>query len=186
MKKSRAIASFMISNLLALTIPVFINPHKADANDYSENLCRRTVVGTYLATLTQANSTSSQPSSYREIITFTADGNLIANDSNANGVPGSSNPDDQPFGPSQGSWKCTGNNEIVAKALDFNFPSGSLLGNIAVAEYHLRFNPQTFTVNGTYKYSYYDLNKNPLDQKTKPLPYGVFEYSFQGVKLKAD
>lgn len=71
----------MIGGLLALTIPVFINPHKAEANDYSENQCRKAVVGTYLATLTQTNSTSGQPSSYREIITFTADGNLIANDS---------------------------------------------------------------------------------------------------------
>lgn len=92
-------------------------------SDYSQNLCRRAVVGTYLATLTQTNSTSGQPSSYREIITFTADGNLIANDSFAGGVPGSSNLADQPFGALQGSWKCTGNNKIVAKALNFNFAS---------------------------------------------------------------
>ncbi|MEH1900592.1 MAG: hypothetical protein V7L04_04045 [Nostoc sp.] len=186
MKKSRAIASLMISSLLTLTIPVFINPHKADANDYSENLCRQAVVGTYLATLIQTNSTSGQPSSFREITTFIADGNLIANDSFAGGVPGSSNLADQPFSPLQGSWKCTKNNEIVAKAFLFSFRSGSLPGNIVVNEYHLRFSPQTQTVNGTYKYSYYDLNKSPLDQKTKPLPYGVFEFSYQGVKLKAD
>ncbi|MHC5720726.1 MAG: hypothetical protein ACYTX0_54095, partial [Nostoc sp.] len=110
----------MISGVLALTIPVFINPHKADANDSSENLCQRAVVGTYLATLTQTNSTSGQPLSFREIATFTADGNIIANDSLANGVPGSSKPDDQPFGTIQGSWKCSGNNEIVAKALNFS------------------------------------------------------------------
>lgn len=186
MKNSRTIASLMIGGLLALTIPVFINPHKADANDYSENLCRQAVVGTYLATLNQTNSTSGQPSSFREITTFTADGNLIANDSFAGGIPGSSNFADQPFSALQGSWKCTGNNKIVAKALFFAFPSGSLPGSIGVNEYYLTFNPRTRTVNGTYKYSFYDLNNSPLDQNTQPLPYGTFEFSYQGVKLKAD
>ncbi|MEH1930014.1 hypothetical protein [Nostoc sp.] len=186
MKNSRAIASLMISSVLALTIPVFINPHKADASDYSENLCRRTVVGTYLATASQTNFTSGQPSSYREIITFTADGNLIANDSNAGGVPGSSNPNDQPFGVIQGTWKCTENNKIVAKALNFSFPSGSLAGNIVLTEYQLTFNPQTGTVNGSGKFNFFNLNKSPLDQKTQPLPIPPFKFSYQGVKLKAD
>ena len=152
-KNSRYFVSFMISGLLAVTIPVFINPHKADANEYSENLCRKSVVGTYLSTVNQTNSTSGQPSSYRETITFTADGNLIANDSTAGGIPGSSNPVDQPFGPGQGRWKCTGNNEIVAKLLSFSFPSGSLPGNIIVVEYHLSFNPQARTVNGNVSYN---------------------------------
>ena len=185
-RKSRVIASLMISSLLALTILVFINSHKANANDYSENLCRRAVVGTYLATLTQTNSTSSQPSSFREITTFLADGNLIANDSFAGGVPGSSKLADQPFSALQGSWKCTENNKIVAKALLFSFASGSLPSNIGVNEYYLTFNPRTRTLNGTYKYSFYDLNNSPLDKKTQLLPYGVFEFSYQAVKLKAD
>jgi hypothetical protein len=58
--------------------------------------------------------------------------------------------------------------------------------SIGVNEYYLTFNPRTRTVNGTYKYSFYDLNNSPLDQNTQPLPYGTFEFSYQGVKLKAD
>lgn len=183
MKNSKSIASLMISGLLALTIPVFINPHKVDANEYSENRCRQSVVGTYLSTANQTNSTSGQPTSYREIITFTADGNLIANDSTAGGVPGSSDPVDQPFGSVQGIWKCSGKNEIVAKVLNFGFPSGSLPGYIAVTEYRLRFNPQTRTVNGNLTYNLFDLNSNPLDRNTQPLPGGPFEFSYSGEKL---
>ncbi|MEH1937240.1 MAG: hypothetical protein V7L14_26755 [Nostoc sp.] len=186
MKKSRYIASLMISSLLALTIPSFINPHKADASDSSENLCSRAVVGTYLATANQTNSTSGKPSSYREIITLTADGNLIANDSNAGGVPGSSNPNNQPFSPIQGSWKCNGNNKIIAKTFNFSFPSGSLAGNIVLTEYQLTFNPRTGTVNGNGKFSFFGLNNSPLDQNTKPLPIPPFEFSYQAVKIKAD
>ncbi len=185
MKNSKVI-SLMIGGFLALTLPVFINPHKADADNYSENLCRRAVVGTYLATLDQTNSTPGQPSSFREITTFTEDGNIIANDSFAGGVPGSSKLEEQPFGPLQGSWKCTGKNKIVGKALNFTYPSGSLPGGIVVNEYDLTFNPRTRSVSGTFKYSFYDLNSNPMDQNTQPLPLGIFELSYEGVKVEAE
>lgn len=168
---------------LALTIPTFMTSRQAVAND--SNGCR-SVVGTYLATANQTNSASGQPSSYREIITLTADGNLIANDSIAGGVPGSSNPSDQPFGAIQGRWKCTENNKIVAKALNFSFPSGSLLGNIVLTEYQLTFNPQTGTVNGKGNFNAFDLNKSPLDQNAQPQPNTLFEFSYQGVKLKPE
>ncbi|MEH1771149.1 MAG: hypothetical protein ACYTXE_38135 [Nostoc sp.] len=185
MKKSRAIASsLMISSLLTSMIPILMSPEKADARNYLENLCSEAVVGTYLATAKQTNSTSGQPSLYREIITFTADGNVIANDSTAGGVPGSSNPVDQPFGPVQGSWKCSGNNDIVVKVLNFGFPSGSLPGYIAFTNYYLKFNPQTRAVNGNLAYNLYNINSNPLDQNTKPLSGGPFKFSYQGVKLK--
>ncbi len=185
MRSNRSVTTLLIGGLLALTSPVLMNPNKADANEYVVNQCRQSVFGTYLSTANQTNSNSGQPSSFREIITFSADGNLIANDSNASGVPGSSNPADQPFGSIQGTWKCTGNNEIVAKALAFSFASGSLPGNIALGEFHLTFNPQTRAVNGKLTISnFYDLNSNPLAQNTQPLPGGPFEYSYQGVKLK--
>ncbi len=169
-----------------MTLVVFINPHKANANDYSENLCRQAVVGTYLATANQTNSTSGQPSSYRELITFTGDGNVIANDSTAGGVPGSSAPALQPFGTVQGIWKCTENNQILVKAPNFTFASGSLPGSIALSNYSLRFNPKTGTVNGNLTYNFYDLNSNPLNQNTQPLPGGPYQFSYHGVKLKAD
>jgi hypothetical protein len=183
MRSNRSVATFMISGLLALTTPFFVNPHKADANDYSENQCRKSVVGTYLSTVTQTNTNSGQPTSYREIITFTAEGNLIANDSTAGGVPGSSNPADQPFGPIQGTWKCVGNNKIVAKVLNFGFLSGSLPSYIAVTEYQLSFNPRTRTVNGSVTYDLFDLNSNPLDPNTQPLPGGPFEFNYSGGQL---
>ena len=183
MRSNRSVATFMISGLLALTTPVFVNTHQASADEYSQNRCRQSVVGTYLSTATQTNSTSGQPTSYREIITFTADGNLIANDSTAGGVPGSSNPVEQPFGPLQGTWTCTVNNEIVAKVLNFGFPSGSLPGYIAVTEYRLRFNPQTRTVSGNLTYDLFDLNSNPLDPNTQLIPGGPFEFSYSGKKL---
>ena len=180
MKNSIYFASLMISSLLALTIPVLINPHKADASDSSENLCRRAVVGTYLATSTVGNSTN------REVITFKADGNLIANDSNAGGVPGSPNPADQPFGPVQGTWKCIGNNKIVAKALDFGYAAGSLPGSITVVEYQLTFNPQAGTVSGNGTFNFFGSNSNPLDPNTQPLSGQPFQFSYQGTKLKAE
>jgi len=183
MRSNRSVATLMIGGLLALTSPVFMNPHKADANEYFVNQCRKSVVGTYLSTANQTNSNSGQPLSSREIITFTADGNLIGNDSIAGGVPGSSNAADQPFGPIQGTWKCTGNNEIVAKVLTFGFSSGSLPGYIALTEYHLKFDPATGTVKGNLMYNLFDLNSNPLAQNTQPLPGGPFTFSYSGKKL---
>ena len=168
--------------LLALTIPTFMTGSQAVADD--SNGCK-SVVGTYLATATQTNSASfGQPSSYREIITFTADGNVIANDSIAGGVPGSSDQAVQPFGPLQGRWKCTGNNQIVVKLFNFNFASGSLPATLALTNYSLSFNPQTGTLNGNLTYDNYDLNSNPLDQNTQPFPGGPYSFSYQGVKDK--
>lgn len=183
MRSNRSVATLMISGLLALTAPVFINADKVGANEYFENRCGQAVIGTYLSTATQTNATGGQPTSYREIITLSADGNLIANDSTAGGVPGSSNPVEQPFGPVQGTWTCGRNNEIVAKVLNFGFPSGSLPGYIAVTEYRLRFNPQTRTLNGNLTYDLFDLNSNPLDENTQPIPGGPFEFSYSGEKL---
>jgi len=186
MKNNTAVASLVISSLLALTIPGVINPQKADADDYNGNLCSKGVVGTYLATNTQGNATTPS-STNRELLTLTADGNLIANDSNAGGVPGSSNPVDQPFGPIQGSWKCIGKNKIVATAIDFSFASGSLPTNITLVEYQLTFNPQAGTVTGKGSFNFYDINSNPLEQNTQPLPPGTpFQFNYQGVKVKAN
>ena len=182
-RSNRSVATLMISGLLALTTPVVINAEKVGANEYFANQCNPAVVGTYLSTATQTNAASGQPTSYREIITLSADGTLIANDSTAGGVPGSSNPVEQPFGPIQGTWTCTRNNEIVAKVLNFGFPSGSLPGYIAVTEYRLRFNPQTRTLNGNLSYDLFDLNSNPLDKNTQPNPDGPFEFSYSGEKL---
>lgn len=137
---TRSVATLIISGLLALTAPVFINADKVGANEYFETQCGQAVIGTYLATAIQTNTTAGQPTPYREIITLTVDGNFIANTSTAGGVPGSSNPVEQPFSPGQGTWTCTSNNEIVAKMLNFGFPSGTLpklnrlnLGNAVVA-----------------------------------------------------
>lgn len=186
MKTIKSLGTLTLCVLSAFGTSVVLNTQQAKANDYSENLCRQAVVGTYLATANQTNSTSGQPSSYRELITFTGDGNVIANDSTAGGVPGSSAPALQPFGTVQGIWKCTGNNQILVKAPNFTFASGSLPANIALSNYSLRFNPQTGTVNGNLTYNFYDLNSNPLNQNTQPLPGGPYQFSYHGVKLKAD
>ena len=183
MRSNRTVATLIIGGLLTLTAPVLINADKVNANEDFENQCGQEVIGTYLSTATQTNATDGQPTSYREIVTLGADGNLIANDSTAGGVPGSSNPVEQPFGPVQGAWTCERNNEIVAKVLNFGFPSGSLPGYIAVTEYRLRFNPQTRTLNGNLSYDLFDLNSNPLDKNTQPNPDGPFEFSYSGEKL---
>ncbi len=65
MRSNRSVATLMIGGLLALTSPVFMNPHKADANEYFVNQCRKSVVGTYLSTANQTNSNSGQPLSSR-------------------------------------------------------------------------------------------------------------------------
>ncbi|MEH2424517.1 MAG: hypothetical protein V7K48_27490 [Nostoc sp.] len=184
MKNNFAVVSLVISSLLALTIPGVINPSAADADDYYGNLCGKGIVGTYLAISTSGNTTPSL--TYRELLTLTADGNLIANDSNAGGVPGSSNPLEQPFGTVQGSWKCIGKNKIVATALNFTFRSGSLPANIVPGKYQLTFNPQTGTVSGNYSMNFYDINSNPLNKNTQPLPPATpTQFNYQGVKVKA-
>lgn len=186
MKKNKAFASLVISSLLALTIPVFINPKAADADDYNRSLCSKGIVGTYLSTFTQGNTTTPS-STFRELLTLTADGNVIANDSNAGGVPGSSNPVDQPFGPIQGSWKCIGKNKIVFKGLGFSFASGSLPTNIVLGELQLTFNPQAGTVSGNGSFNFYDINSNPLEENTQPLPPGTpIQLEYRGVKVKAN
>ena len=183
-KSSTALATCALSVLAA---SVVMSPLQGDAKPVtSTHNCQQLVVGTYLATANQTNSTSGQPASYREIITFTADGNLIASDSTAGGVPGSSEPAEQPFGTVQGEWKCTSNNEIVAKALNFGFVSGTLPGYIAVTEYHLRFNQDSQVVEGNLVYNLYDLNSNPLDRDTQPLPGGPFEFNYKGQSLMTD
>jgi hypothetical protein len=60
--------------LLALTIPTFMTPRQAVADELKENGCQ-SIVGTYLAT---ATSISDATSVSRELITFNKDGNFTA------------------------------------------------------------------------------------------------------------
>lgn len=148
--------------LLALTIPTFMTPSQAVADELQEDGCK-SVVGTYLATATAVSDPTSVSS---ELITFNKDGNFTATDSNSGGNPNAATFDSQPFGPIHGSWKCTENQEIIAKGFNFNYQTPKVPASISITTYKLRFNSKTQTVTGKTSFDAYDLKSTPQN----PIP----------------
>ena len=169
--------------LLALTIPTFMAPRQAVADEAKKNDCQ-SVVGTYLATST---STSDATSFSRELITFNRDGNFTAADSNAGGDPDATSFENQPFGPLHGSWKCTGNQEIVAKGFNFNYQTRKgLAASISITTYKLKFNSTTQTVTGVTSFDAYDLNSTPQNPIQLPNIGGPFLSNYVGNRITAE
>ena len=166
--------------LLALTIPTFMTNHQAIADELKGNGCQ-SVVGTYLATATSASDATSFS---RELITFNKDGNFTATDSNAGGDPDATSFFDQPFGPIHGSWKCTGNGEIVAKGFNFNYQTcKGLAPSISITAYKLNFNPKTQTVTGSTSFDAYDFNSTPQNPVRQPSIGGPFVSNYVGNRI---
>ena len=163
-RRTRAVATFAICTLSAVSVPDVLNLNKVkakpatdyrnEAPNYRDADCRSLVSGTYLTTLSQDGTTAS-----RAIITLTQDGNIFVVDSNQGGVPGAFNP----FGDSQGAWKCTGNREITATTLNFSYPGSEGPGSLARQNFRVTFDPSTGAVQGTLTRRFFNLNANPLE-----------------------
>ena len=150
MKTRNAFATLMMSVLSALTIPVLVNPHKAEAE--STTNCLQFVTGTYLTTLF-ANF-----GSFRGITTFTRDGNFVATASIQSG-----DPNIPPFSNTQGSWKCISDKEITATGLSFNYPTATLPDSITRSDFRVIFDPKDGTFQQTAILRTFDLNADPLN-----------------------
>jgi hypothetical protein len=164
--------------LLALTIPTLMTPPQAVAES-TENDCQ-SVVGTYLAKSTSVSDATSVSS---ELITFNKDGNFTATDSNAGGDPDATTFLNQPFGPIHGSWKCTANQEIIAKGFNFNYQTRKgLAASISITTYKLKFNSRTQTVTGVTSFDAYDLNSTPQNPIRLPIG-GPFLSNYAGNRI---
>ncbi|MEH2178098.1 hypothetical protein [Nostoc sp.] len=154
--------------LLLVMISNMVNMHKVSAHPITD--CRKLVTGTYLATV------SGDFGSFRSIVTFTQDGNYFATASNQSGVPSV-----QPYGNTQGSWKCIGDREITVTTLNFNYQTATLPASIARGDYHATFDPKTETVEvkkATLRI--FNINANPLVDDA-PVA-GTFTFTGQRVK----
>jgi hypothetical protein len=166
--------------LLALTIPTFVTPHQAIADESKENSCE-SVVGTYLATSTSVSDPTSVSS---ELITFNKDGNFTATDSNSGGDPDATSFFSQAFGPIHGSWKCTRNQEIIAKGFNFNYQTRTgFPPSISISRYKLRFNSRTQTVTGETSFDVYELNSTPQNPIRLPNIGGPFQSNYVGNRI---
>lgn len=156
MKTRNAVVTLTICVLLALTTTFFANLPKVLAQPITD--CRLLVTGTYFTT------NSGDFGSFPSIITFTQDGNFFTTASTQSGDSSV-----QPYGESQGSWKCTSSGEITAKVLSFNYPTATLPGSIGRADVRATFDPKNGIVQGTAAVRAFDLNANPLNDDAKVL-----------------
>jgi hypothetical protein len=169
--------------LLALTIPTLITPRQALAEELEQRGCGA-VVGTYLATST---SVSDPNSSSSELITFNKDGNFTATDSNSGGDPDATTFENQAFGPIHGSWKCKGNQEIIAKGFNFNYQTRKgLPPSISITTYKLKYNSKTQTVTGTTSFDAYAINSTPQNPIRLPEIGGPFLSNYTGNRITAE
>jgi hypothetical protein len=163
-----------------MTIPTVMTPSQAVADDNHTKNCE-SIVGSYLATSTSVNDPNNKS---RELITFNKDGNFTATDSNSGGDPDATKFFDQPFGPIHGSWKCIGNQEIIAKGFNFNYKSRKgLPASLSLVTYKLKFNSQTQTITGLTTFDVVDANSNPQNPIRLPNYGGPFKSNFVGNRI---
>ena len=167
MKTLKSLAQLAICTLLALSIAVFTNLHKASAESLAD--CRKNVTGTYLYT-------TSDLGLFRGIITYNQDGNFISSTSNqSTGIALSP----QPYSDVQGSWKCISDTEIVGTVLNFNYPTATLPGSITRSDSRVTFDPKAGTVAGTVAGRTFSLNANPLKDDAPVLA----SFTFTGLRI---
>ena len=166
--------------LLALTIPTLMTPGQAVAD---ESDCQ-SVVGSYLATST---SPTDPTSASRELITFNSDKTFTATDSNSGGDPDATSFSDQPFGPIHGSWKCKGNQEIVAQGFNFNYQTRKgVPASISITKYKLKLNSTTQTITGSTSFDAYDIKSTPQNPIRLPNIGGPFLSNYVGNRITAE
>lgn len=169
MKIRNVFARMTICMLSTLTLFNFVNQQKVKAESTTD--CRQLLTGTYLSTLT------ADFGSFRGITTFNRDGNFIATVSIQNGVPNV-----PPFSNTQGSWKCTSNNEIIATGLDFNYQTSDSPATISRTDINGTFNPKDGTLKETIILRTFDLNANPFLDNA-PV---VATFTVTGQRIKAE
>lgn len=175
MKIRKAFVAFTVCALCSLNIANIFSPDRVKAETQIENsdnlsACRKLVVGTYFILYKDLPT--------RSLLTFTQDGNFFAIDSIQGGIEGLVTP----FSDAHGSWKCNGNQEVSAITLSFTYQTTEAAGRINRAEFHLKFNSKTETVEGTVTIRFFDLTANPLQDTTPP----VATYIFSGQRVTAD
>ncbi|MDF5716394.1 MAG: hypothetical protein PUP93_21570 [Rhizonema sp. NSF051] len=162
-RKVSALACAIATAIVGIDFSLGVKPAHADTD------CRKVVTGTYLTT------NSGDFGSFRSLITFTQDGNFFATASNQSGVPSI-----QPYGNTQGSWKCTSDREITATTLDFNYPTATLPGAISKSDFRATFDPKNGTVQATATLRSFSLDANPLNDDAPVV--GTFTFTGQRVK----
>lgn len=137
------------------------------------------VEGTYLTTVADIEGVFMS----RGLITFTADGNFIVNDSRQAGVPGVF----EPFSSGQGAWVCAEKAPdrlaVKAAALTFTFPSADRRASIARVDYTATVDPESNKVTGKIALKFSpegDLEiSNPIKQPGEVLE----EFQFSGERV---
>ncbi len=108
------------------------------------------LAGTYLTTVTDIEDVFAS----RGLITFTADGSFLVNDSGQGGTPGVF----QPFSLGQGAWKCNGKQADKVKAeavsLTFVLPSADQPQSFGRVDYRAELDLKTQEIAGSIKLSF--------------------------------
>ncbi|GAB1539769.1 hypothetical protein NUACC21_24360 [Scytonema sp. NUACC21] len=145
------------------------------ANSYFNKAnCRNLAIGKYLAKI----STLDGRFVYRLMVTLAQDGNVFVADSNQRTVPSIF----KGFANARGAWKCVGNSELIAIALNFSHPPAQGTVNIGRTDYRVTLNPQTKTVQGSVQLRFFDLSANPFEENG--LDGGMFSFTGQRVIAK--
>lgn len=176
MKINQSLVTSAICVLSAFTIPDALSPRSVEAQtvtDTSRANCGKLVTGTYLITISQNGNFAS-----RSLITLDGARNFFVVDSNQGGVPGVFNA----FSDSQGAWKCSGNQEITSRTLNFGYPGDEGPASLARIDYRVTFNPENRKVEGTITLRFFDLNANPLKDNA-PV---AGRFTFTGQRVTAD
>ncbi|WP_298914028.1 hypothetical protein [uncultured Nostoc sp.] len=177
MKTRNAFVKLTICLLLALTTTFLVNIHQVSAQPITD--CSKLVTGTYITT-----TKSDEFGLFRGILTFTQDGNIVSVSSNQaapSPLDQSGVPSVQPFGTTQGSWKCTSDTKITATTFTFWYPTATLPGLIARNDVRMTFDPKNGIVQGTSTLRSFSLNANPLNDQA-PVG-GTFSFTGQRVIL---
>lgn len=177
MRTPKTFVTLTLCILVALIIAVGLNSRLVAAQlEGKTNLskCSRFVMGAYLTTISDVNDNFSS----RGVITLTQDGNLFVIDSNQGGVKGSFNP----FGDTQGAYKCIANREITATGINFGFPGDFGVNDIARSDIRASFSQDTQTVQGTITVLSFALKANPLEDEGSV----VGTFPFIGQRINAN
>jgi hypothetical protein len=142
MQQRRLAVRFGIYGMLALAGTVaLLNPRLASADEGSNG-------GSYVTTVKDANGNFSS----RGVITLHADHTMSVIDSGQGGPAFL-------FSSQLGAWKPDGKGGVVAKTIDFDFPSV----DVARVDYTIKFNSTGTQITGTITLTVFPLQGNPLD-----------------------
>lgn len=136
--------------ILSLTVCLMMSPwipHEAEADGKFFN---KPFVGTYLI---------EEKSGHWDIWTLSEEGNFFGTNSGQL---------KESFNDQQGAWKKTGDREISATMLNFDFDSGGTLISIARADVIMTFDNKFQTVAGSYVLRYFEVgtDEDPLYPET--------------------